>query len=78
MIDTLLQPFQFPFMQNAFWIALIVAPPCALLSCFLVLKGWALMGDAISHAILPGIVLAYMAGAPLLVGAFVAGLGSAS
>ena len=77
MIDALLQPFQFPFMQNAFWIALIVAPPCALLSCFLVLKGWALMGDAVSHAVLPGIVLAYMAGAPLLVGAFVAGLGSA-
>ena len=54
MIDAALQPFQFPFMQNAFWIALIVAPPCALLSCFLVLKGWALMGDAVSHAVLPG------------------------
>ena len=77
MIDAALQPFQFPFMQNAFWIALIVAPPCALLSCFLVLKGWALMGDAVSHAVLPGIVLAYMAGLPLLIGAFVAGLGSA-
>ena len=77
MIDSLLQPFQFPFMQNAFLIALIVAPPTALLSCFLVLKGWALMGDAVSHAVLPGIVLAYMAGIPLLVGAFFAGLGSA-
>ena len=77
MIETLLQPFQFPFMQNAFWIALIVAPPCALLSCFLVLKGWALMGDAVSHAVLPGIVIAYLAGLPLLLGAFVAGLGSA-
>lgn len=76
MIETLLQPFQFPFMQNAFWIALIVAPPCALLSCFLVLKGWALMGDAVSHAVLPGIVLAYLGGLPLLLGAFVAGLGS--
>lgn len=76
MIETLVQPFQFPFMQNAFLIALIVAPPCALLSCFLVLKGWALMGDAVSHAVLPGIVLAYMAGVPLLVGAFIAGLGS--
>ncbi|MCX7288162.1 MAG: metal ABC transporter permease [Rhodobacterales bacterium] len=74
MIDALLQPFQFAFMQNAFWIALIVAPPCALLSCFLVLKGWALMGDAVSHAVLPGIVLAYMAGLPLLLGAFIAGL----
>lgn len=76
MIDALIQPFQFPFMQNAFLIALIVAPPCALLSCFLVLKGWALMGDAVSHAVLPGIVLAYMAGLPLLLGAFIAGLGS--
>ena len=76
-MDTLLQPFQFAFMQNAFWIALIVAPPCALLSCFLVLKGWALMGDAVSHAVLPGIVLAYMVGLPLLLGAFVAGLSAA-
>lgn len=76
MIDLLLQPFQFPFMQNAFWIVLIVAPPCALLSCFLVLKGWALMGDAVSHAVLPGIVIAHMAGLPLLLGAFVAGLGA--
>ena len=75
MIDTLLQPFQFPFMQNAFWICLIVAPPTALLSCFLVLKGWALMGDAVSHAVLPGIVLAYILNIPLLIGAFVAGLG---
>jgi manganese/iron transport system permease protein len=77
MIDAILQPFQFPFMQNAFLIALIVAPPCALLSCFLVLKGWALMGDAVSHAVLPGIVLAYMTGLPLLLGAFVAGLSTA-
>ncbi len=77
MIETLIQPFQFAFMQNAFLIALIVAPPCALLSCFLVLKGWALMGDAVSHAVLPGIVLAYLAGAPLLLGAFLAGLTSA-
>jgi manganese/iron transport system permease protein len=77
MIEMFLQPFQFPFMQNAFLIALIVAPPCALLSCVLVLKGWALMGDAVSHAVLPGIVLAHMAGLPLLAGAFVAGLGSA-
>ena len=74
MIDTLLMPFQFGFMQNAFLISLIVAVPTALLSCFLVLKGWALMGDAISHAVLPGIVLAYVLGIPLLIGAFVAGM----
>lgn len=74
MIDTLLQPFQFPFMQNAFWIVLMVAPPTALLSCFLVLKGWALMGDAVSHATLPGVVLAWILGLPLIVGAFAAGM----
>jgi len=76
-IDTLLQPFQFPFMQNAFWIVLLVAPPTALLSCFLVLKGWALMGDAVSHATLPGIVLAWILGIPLIAGAFAAGMGCA-
>ena len=74
MIDTLLQPFTFPFMRDAFLICLIVAPPTALLSCFLVLKGWALMGDAVSHAVLPGIVLAYIAGFPLILGAFGAGM----
>lgn len=74
MLDTLVLPFQFPFMQNAFWIALMVAPPTALLSCFLVLKGWALMGDAVSHATLPGIVLAWILGMPLIIGAFAAGM----
>ncbi len=72
--DTLTLPFLFPFMQNAFWIALIIAPPTALLSCYLVLKGWALMGDAVSHAILPGVVLAYILGIPLIIGAFAAGM----
>ena len=70
----LLLPFQFPFMQNAFWICVIVSVPTALLSCFLVLKGWALMGDAVSHAVLPGIVLAYVLGFPLILGAFGAGM----
>ena len=74
MIDTLLQPFTFPFMRDAFLICLIVAPPTALLSCFLVLKGWALMGDAVSHAVLPGIVLAYLWGLPLIFGAFAAAM----
>lgn len=76
-MDQLLFPFMFPFMQNAFWICAIVAVPTALLSCFLVLKGWALMGDAISHAVLPGIVLAYILGLPLILGAFIAGMGCA-
>ncbi|WBU56826.1 metal ABC transporter permease [Paracoccus sediminicola] len=74
MIETLLHPFAFPFMNKAFLICLLVAPPTALLSCFLVLKGWALMGDAVSHAVLPGIVLAYLLGLPLILGAFAAGM----
>ncbi|MBD3787346.1 MAG: metal ABC transporter permease, partial [Sphingomonadales bacterium] len=74
MTETLLMPFQFGFMQNAFWMSLIVSVPTALLSCFLVLKGWALMGDAVSHAVLPGIVLAYILGLPLILGAFGAGM----
>lgn len=74
MIETLILPFQFPFMQKAFAIALLVAVPSALLSCFLVLKGWSLMGDAVSHAVLPGVVLAYIAGIPLAIGAFAAGM----
>jgi len=74
MMETLLLPFEFDFMRNAFLIAVIVSVPTALLSCFLVLKGWALMGDAVSHAVLPGIVLAYIAGFPLILGAFAAGM----
>jgi manganese/iron transport system permease protein len=74
MLDALLLPFTFPFMRDAMLIAVLVALPTALLSCFLVLKGWSLMGDAVSHAVLPGVVLAYIAGLPLAVGAFVAGM----
>src|SRR6056297_52366 len=73
-VETLLLPFRFAFMQNAFLISMMVAVPTALLSCFLVLKGWALMGDAVSHAVLPGIVLAYILGIPLIIGAFAAGM----
>ena len=73
-MNELLLPFQFPFMQTAFLIVALISVPTALLSCFLVLKGWALMGDAVSHAVLPGIVLAYILGAPLILGAFAAGM----
>lgn len=73
-METLLLPLQFPFMQNAMLITALIAPSAALLSCFLVLKGWSLMGDAVSHAVLPGVVIAYLAGAPLVFGAFLAGL----
>jgi manganese/iron transport system permease protein len=67
-------PFQLPFMQNAFIVTMMIAVPMAMLSCFLVLKGWSLMGDAVSHAVLPGVVIAYMLSLPLSLGAFVAGL----
>ena len=72
--EVLMLPFQFAFMQNAFLISIIVSVPTALLSCFLVMKGWALMGDAVSHAVLPGIVLAHIMGIPLIIGAFLAAL----
>ena len=74
MIETLLLPFSFPFMQQAFIVSLLVALPMGLLSPFLVLKGWSLMGDAVSHAVLPGVVLAYLAGLPIGIGAFAAGM----
>ena len=74
LIEQMLLPFQFGFMQQAFLIGIAVALPMALLSCFLVLKGWSLMGDAISHAVLPGIVIAYLLGIPLVIGAFSAGM----
>ncbi|MEO0362067.1 MAG: metal ABC transporter permease, partial [Pseudomonadota bacterium] len=74
MIEELLLPFRFAFMNDAMLIASLVAVPAALLSCFLVLKGWSLMGDAISHAVLPGVVGAYVLGLPLALGAFAAGM----
>lgn len=70
----LTEPFQYEFMLQAMIITISVAIPMAMLSCFLVLKGWSLMGDAISHAVLPGIVIAYIINIPLTVGAFLAGM----
>jgi manganese/iron transport system permease protein len=74
MMDALLMPLQFAFMTKALLIAALLAVPTALLSCFLVLKGWALMGDAMSHGVFPGVVLAYLVGMPLALGAFGAGM----
>ena len=67
-------PFDFDFMRRAFLVVAIVCMPMALLSCYIVLKGWSLMGDAIAHAVLPGIVVAYLLAIPLSIGAFGAGL----
>lgn len=74
MYELLLEPLTYGFMQRAFIVTLLAALVCALLSCWLVLMGWSLMGDAISHAVLPGVVLAYMTGVPFAVGAVLAGL----
>jgi manganese/iron transport system permease protein len=76
-LDWVTGPLAYPFMQRALVVSLLVAAVCAVLSCYLVLKGWSLMGDAISHAVLPGIVIAYVLGLPLAVGAFAAGLSCA-
>ncbi len=74
LIDLVAVPLSYGFMQRALVVAVLVGAVCALLSCFLVLKGWSLMGDAVSHAVLPGVVLAHVAGLPLAAGAFAAGL----
>lgn len=73
LIGLLAEPFRFGFMTNALAATLIASIVCALLSCWLVLIGWSLMGDAVSHAVLPGVVLAYIAGAPFALGAVVFG-----
>ena len=73
-VSLITEPFLFIFMQQAFAIAVLVALPTALLSCFLVLKGWSLMGDAVSHSVLPGVVIAYIIGIPYAIGAFIAGM----
>ena len=76
-VDILYLPLTFDFIRQALIISILVAIPTALLSCFLVVKGWALMGDAVSHAVFPGVVLAYIIGIPFAVGAFAAGMGCA-
>ena len=70
----LVEPFTFEFMRRAVLMSVIIGIVCSLFSCFLILKGWSLMGDAVSHAILPGLALAYVAGIPIVIGAFLSGL----
>ncbi|GHH64143.1 metal ABC transporter permease [Promicromonospora soli] len=72
-LDLLLEPLQYDFMVRALVTTAIAAVVCALLSCWLVLVGWSLMGDAVSHAVLPGVVIAYVLGAPFALGALVFG-----
>lgn len=70
-IAFILEPLQYAFMTKAILVSTVIGATCALLSCFLILRGWSLLGDAISHAVLPGVVLAYILGIPFSIGAFV-------
>ncbi len=73
MIDTLLLPFTYSYMTNAMWVSALVGGVCAFLSAYLMLKGWSLIGDALSHAVVPGVAGAYMLGLPFALGAFLSG-----
>ena len=73
MIDLLLEPFAYGYMRNAMWVSALVAGVCAFLSCYLMLKGWSLIGDALAHSVVPGVAGAYMLGLPFALGAFAAG-----
>jgi manganese/iron transport system permease protein len=72
-MELLLEPFTYKYMLNAIWISALVGLVCGFLSSYLILKGWSLIGDALSHAIVPGVAGAYMLGLPFAVGAFLAG-----
>ena len=73
MIDLLLEPFSYDYMFNAMWVSAMVGAVCAFLSCYLMLKGWSLIGDALSHSVVPGVAGAYILGLPFALGAFLAG-----
>ncbi|WP_298860003.1 metal ABC transporter permease [uncultured Sulfitobacter sp.] len=72
-METLLLPFTYGYMFNAMWVSALVGGVCAFLSAYLMLKGWSLIGDALSHSIVPGVAGAYMLGLPFALGAFAAG-----
>jgi manganese/iron transport system permease protein len=72
-IETLAEPFAYTYMTNAMWVSALVGGVCAFLSAYLMLKGWSLIGDALSHSIVPGVAGAYMLGLPFSLGAFLAG-----
>nr|WP_319391155.1 metal ABC transporter permease [uncultured Cohaesibacter sp.] len=73
MMEFLLEPFGYGYMTNAMWVSALVGCVCAFLSAFLMLKGWSLIGDALSHSVVPGVAGAYMLGLPFALGAFIAG-----
>lgn len=69
----MLEPFAYSYMVNAMWVSALVGGVCAFLSCFLMLKGWSLIGDALSHSVVPGVAGAYLLGLPFAFGAFISG-----
>jgi manganese/iron transport system permease protein len=73
MLQTLLEPFTYDYMRNAIWVSALVGAVCGFLSAYLMLKGWSLIGDALSHSIVPGVAGAYMLGLPFALGAFLSG-----
>ncbi|CAN7378412.1 metal ABC transporter permease [Rhizobium sp. LjRoot30] len=72
-MNTLLEPFSYDYMVNAIWVSALVGGVCGFLSAYLMLKGWSLIGDALSHSIVPGVAGAYMLGLPFALGAFISG-----
>lgn len=72
-MNWMLEPFGYEYMLNAMWVSALVGGVCAFLSCYLMLKGWSLIGDALSHSIVPGVAGAYMLGLPFSLGAFLSG-----
>ena len=72
-MSPLLEPFGYGYMVNAMWVSALVGAVCAFLSCYLMLKGWSLIGDALSHSVVPGVAGAYMLGLPFALGAFLSG-----
>jgi len=73
-IQELLTPFHYDYMVKAMLVSALIGAVCACLSCFVTLKGWSLMGDALSHSIVPGVSLAYLVGLPFALGAFISGM----
>jgi manganese/iron transport system permease protein len=72
-MSLLLEPFSYAYMTNAMWVSALVGGVCAFLSAYLMLKGWSLIGDALSHSVVPGVAGAYMLGLPFALGAFISG-----
>ncbi|ANV87579.1 metal ABC transporter permease [Picosynechococcus sp. PCC 7117] len=76
LVNWIIEPLQYGFLVKAIWVSAFVGLVCAVLSCYITLKGWSLMGDAVSHAVVPGVVVAYALNIPFAIGAFIFGFGA--